>query len=359
MPFCRNCGAKLDEGARFCRVCGTAVTPVSEVIEPRRSLSTRRPAVQKATLPIWAIALIIILVVAFVALAVAFLPYQPVSFSQANEASESNVDSLSLSINAEVANVNVILIDLPGNQRVATNISATGWRGLFGEDRPLALSFNETTSGSTLVYSVGISRAGGWLASNPLTVVCDVYVDPSVDLGITVRTNVGAITMDAKREATFSPLLLQATTGDVVVRIRDSTTFNGGVSLGTTTGTVEFSWENAKVTHDIPLDLKTTTGSVIVNVTQNRQLAGNVTLNAEVTTGGVNFAMAIQNDVGAKIAASTVLGGIDVVQTGFSGNNVPLQSSNYPGGSNFNVTLKTTTGGVNINADYDLGGTRS
>jgi hypothetical protein len=76
-------------------------------------------------------------------------------------------------------------------------------------------------------------------------------------------------------------------------------------------------------------------------------------VNAETTTGSVNLAMAIRDDVGAKIESHTGVGGIDVEQGGFSGNQSPLQSNNYPAGSNFLVNLATTTGVVHINAYYE------
>jgi DUF4097 and DUF4098 domain-containing protein YvlB len=63
--------------------------------------------------------------------------------------------------------------------------------------------------------------------------------------------------------------------------------------------------------------------------------------------------MAIHNDVGAKIDSHTTVGGINVEQQGFSGNQSLLQSSNYPAGSNFMVNLATTTGGIDINAYYE------
>jgi hypothetical protein len=76
-------------------------------------------------------------------------------------------------------------------------------------------------------------------------------------------------------------------------------------------------------------------------------------VNAETTTGGINLAMAINDDVGARIGSHTGVGGISVEQQGFSGNQSLLQSSNYPAGSNFLVNLRTTTGGININAAYE------
>lgn len=132
-----------------------------------------------------------------------------------------------------------------------------------------------------------------------------------------------------------------------------------GLTLDTTTGSVQFSWDEAKIARNIPLNLKATTGSVDVNITQSSQLALNVTLNAETTTGGVNLAMKIKNDVGARISASTTLGGVNIRQQGFSGNQAPLESDNYPAGSNFNVNLVTTLGGIDVNASYELAGTRS
>jgi hypothetical protein len=358
VPYCRNCGAKIDDDARFCRVCGTPVAPVSAYAKPATPVQTRRRA-RRTGFPLAATGLIILLVSVLVAVVVAFLPYQKVSFNQSNEASAGNVDSLRLIVGADIANVNVIFRDLPGNQRATTNVSATGWRGIFGADRPLALAFNETTNSSTLTYSVSISRAGGWPVFNMLDVVCDIYIDPSVTLGFTIRTTTGLVMMDASREATFQSLDFETTTGSIEVKVGEGVTIGGDFSLTATTGSVQLLWDEAKVSRSIPVNLRATTGSVEVNITQTRQLAGNVTLNAEATTGGVNLAMDIRNDVGARISASTILGGINVEQQGFSGNEAPLQSSSYPAGSNFDVTLRATTGGIDINAVYQLGGTRS
>ena len=96
-----------------------------------------------------------------------------------------------------------------------------------------------------------------------------------------------------------------------------------------------------------------------MDITQSRQLEGNVTLNAQTTTGGVNFAMTIRNEVGARISAGTTVGGINIQQQGFSGNQAPVESDNYPALSNFIVNLATTLGGIDVNAVYELGGVRS
>ncbi len=306
-----------------------------------------------------AVVAIVIVVLVVAALAVAFVPFQPVSFSQSNEASAANVNRLNLLFNSDVANVNVILRDLPGNQRAATNVTATGFRGIFGSDKPLALSYNENTNASTLTWIVSVARAGGWSVVSPLNVVCDLYVDPSVSFSVSVATGTGSIALNAEREATFDRLFLQANTGSVEANISQSVTLSGPLTVQTTTGRVQLYWNGAEVSSNIPVNVKTTTGSAGVNITQPRQLGGNVTLSAQTVTGSVNLAMNIQGNVGARISASTTFGGINVGEQGFSGEQTPIQSSNYPATDNFDVALQATTGSVNIDAVYELGGVRS
>ncbi len=310
-------------------------------------------------MPLAAIVAIIIVVLVVAAVAVAFVPFQPVHFTQSNETSSAVVDKLYLIFNSDVSQVNVYLRDLPGNQLAATNVTANGFRGIFGNDKPLAISFNERANSSTLTWMVTVTRAGGWSAVSPLNVVCDLFVDPSVTLAVSVTTGTGSIAMNADREATFEQLSLQATTGSVEANIGQDVTFSGPFSLQTTTGSAQLSWNNVAVSSNIPIDVKTTTGSAEVNITQPRQLGGNVTLNAQTVTGSVNLGMNIQGNVGARISASTSFGRVNVGEQGFSGQQVPIQSSNYPAASNFDVTLQATTGGVNIDAVYELGGVRS
>jgi hypothetical protein len=358
MSYCRKCGAKLDDDARFCRVCGTAVAYVPSTTRPPSPGQPRRPT-RRPGFPLALTIIIVIAALVVAALVVAAVPFQPVNFSQSNESSARDVNSFRLILNSDVAAVNIIEKDLPGNQRAATNISATGWKGFFGSDRPLALSFSEDTNASTLTWFVTVSRAEGWSVFNALNVTCDVYVDPSLPIEILVHTDTGAVTLNADREATFQDLVLQANTGSVVANLREGTVITNRIVLEATTGSVQFAWDNAMASQDAQVNLRASTGSVDVNVTQISQLQGNVTLNAETSTGGVNLNMDIQNDVSARISATSSLGGIDVQQKGFSGNETPLQSSNYPAVSDFDVTLRTSLGGININANYELGGTRT
>jgi len=349
MPYCHKCGAKLEESAKFCHVCGTPIAPIAP---PEAQPSAQRP-VRRAPFPVAAIVLIAILVFAAVAAAVVLLLFHPVNFQQSNEASAPNVNKLNLNLNADVADVNVFFRNLPGNQRAAVNVSAIGSRGIFSSDQPLALTFNEKTTGSTLTYTVGVSRTSPSLFS--VNVVCDVFIDPSVNLTLNVRTDTGRISMDANESVTLQNLSLETTTGDVEANVTEGVIIADSFSLRTTTGSTRLNWNEADVSGNVPVTLATTTGSVDATVTKNGQISGNVTLNAQTTTGGVVFALRISDAIGARIEASTTLGGVDVSQIGFSGNQAPLQSVNYPASGNFFVNLKSTTGGVQINAAYEFG----
>ena len=55
--------------------------------------------------------------------------------------------------------------------------------------------------------------------SNNVHVVCDVYVDPSAELSLTVHSSVGQIVMNAQEKMTIQSLNLQATTGSVEVTL--------------------------------------------------------------------------------------------------------------------------------------------
>ena len=68
----------------------------------------------------------------------------------------------------------------------------------------------------------------------------------------------------------------------------------------------------------------------------------------------VDFTIDIQGDVGANIETNTTTGVVSKhVSAGFSApEDQPVSSSSYPAGGNFDVTLRTTTGGIGIDAKY-------
>jgi hypothetical protein len=345
MPYCRKCGAKLDETARFCHICGT---PVTLMAATRPTAPIRRRPVYLLPVAI----LIAVLLTAVVISALLFLPFYPVHFNQTNQVAKASVNNLLVDFQADVANVNIFFKNLPSNM-VVLNVTADGNVGILDDpNRAVNVTFNHQTANNSATVISSVSRTTRWPILYNLNINCDVYIDPSANLSLIFRSSVGNIVMDADTNVTLQNLDLETTTGNVDVSLSKGVIVAGFISLKSTTGTVQFRMDNADVSDDVSVNLHSTTGLVNVDLTETQNLSGNVTVNARTTTGGINLCMVIDNDVGARIESDTDIGRITVDVQKFSGNQTPLQSNNYPAGSNFLVNLRTTTGGININAAY-------
>jgi hypothetical protein len=346
MTYCRKCGAKLDEDAKFCHVCGTPVAPVATGVMPSAPKRTRHIYL------ILVIILIAVLLTTLVIAALLLLPFYPVHFNETKQVPKADMNIVLVDLQVDVANVNVSFKNLP-NSMVILNVTAEGNVGIFDDpDNALNVTFNHQTANNSEVVIASVSRVGKWPISYALNVKCDLYVDPSVNLSLNARSSVGNIVMNADTKTTLQNIELETTTGSVDVSLSKNVVVANFISLATTTGTVQFNMNNADVSSNVSVNLRSTTGSVNVDLAATQNLLANVTVNARTTTGGVNLSMEIDNNVGGRIESHTDIGRITVDVQKFSGNQTPLQSNNYPAGSNFLVNLKTTTGGINICAAY-------
>ncbi len=356
MPYCSKCGAKLEEEEDFCPKCGTPV--VSPRVAPERGRG-RKP------LSMLAIALIAIVVIAVVIAVVAALTFSPIHTvgpvtRRMSVPSESGVNVLNFDLTADVAGVNIIFEDLTGEWQspsIILNASATAKVGVFGSsdflERYMPV-WQDETEGNVLTVTVGQDiGAISWPQFSSLNVTFDIRIDSSMNAGLNVMTDTGGIVVDTQAGVVLDSLALEVITGGVEVRLMEDVVVAGDVSIEVTTGGVKLFWENVVVTEEVRVDATTTTGGVEVDVEADERLQGDITLNAEATTGGVDFTIDIQGDVGALIKSSVTTGGIDVDRrVGFSGPNALLQSSNYPAGRNFDVNLRVTTGGIEIDAKH-------
>ncbi len=353
LPYCRKCGAKLEEDTRFCYVCGTpvAAAPAAPAPTPRRVTRRGRPTY------ILAAVLIAILLLAIAFAAIIFLPISPVSYTQTNTMPARNgVTQLNLNLQADTADINIIPQRVNGSLMVL-NVSATGSTGIFSSATPIHVTFSNQTLGNTTTVTASVTRAGGYLSPN-LHVVCNVYVDPRAALNLTAHTQVGQVNTNTK-DQTIQNLNLQSTTGSVNATLGSNVVLAGNASVTTTTGSARLNWNQADAQGNITVNVKSTTGTASLLVNRNFLMDGNVTMNVGTTTGSVNFDMTIHDYVGAQIESSKVFGSINVQQEGFSGTQDMLKSNNYPAISNFDVKLSTTTGSVNINATSQSLATRS
>ena len=344
MPYCRRCGAKLKEDAKFCHVCGTPVA----------APSLARPKIGRTHFSLAAIILIaIIAVAAILALFLIFLPLQPVNISVYREAPfTAGVNTLDLNLSANVASVNVVFENL-SNKLVTLNTSMTGGAGIFYAPAMLQVTFENSVSDNVLTVVSTVNTPFGWLRPMFLNITCDLRIDTSLASSLDIRTSFGKILLLSKSGITINFLNLESTTGEINVQLPESSIVGGNVSLRAVTGGVDLTWHNVIVTNNIFVTTRTTTGGISVDVTQDDRLQGDVAVNTEATTGGIDFAIDMRGNIGSKIQSSVTTGSISVArQIRFSGDKSPLQSENYPATYNFNVTLKTTTGGITLDAKY-------
>lgn len=346
MVYCSKCGAKLDENARFCHVCGT---PVAAVTAEARS---KAPARRRSYYILAVAILIAVLLTAVVISALFFLPVYPVHFNQTNQVPKGDMNDLLMDFQADVADVNVFFQNLPSNM-VLLNVTAEGSVGILDDpNRAVNVTFNHQTTNNSEVVIASVSRAAKWPISYSLSVNCDFYIDPSANVSLNFRSSVGDIVMTADTKVAFQNIELETTTGHIEATLSKDATLVGLTSLRSTTGNIQFIMDNAAVSGDASVNLQSTTGLVDLDLTATQNLSGNVTVNARTTTGAVSLLMVIEHDVGAIIESDTDIGRISADVQRFLGEQTPLQSNNYPAANNFLVNLRTNTGGITINAAY-------
>lgn len=353
MPYCWKCGSKLEEGAKYCHVCGASVgEPLVRSTPPPSNLRRRTWS------PVYTLVVVLvgILVVGTIVSVFVFLPVRQVTLTRSEQVlAESGVRAVSLNMTADISGFNVTFADLNG--RVMTmNVSATGGVGAFAPSDPLNVTVDHLRSGHTIQVDARIERTDVWWpVLGGLNVVCDVQVERSLNVTLSIKTGVGRVVLLASSGVVFDSLNLETATGGAEASLGRGVIVKGNVTIQSTTGGVNLNWDNVKVTDDVSIAVKTTTGGVGVDIAEDSSMNHNVTLNAETVTGGVDFSMMIQDSVGALVNSSNIVGGVNTNLTRFSGAPSSLRSDNYPSASNFAVTLKTTTGGINIDATYEPG----
>jgi len=233
MTFCRKCGVKLHEDAKFCRVCGASVFPVT----------AKRPVAPKRRRPIYLIPAVILIVVLLTTLVIAsllFLPFYPVNFNLTNQVPKAIDNNLFVDFQVDVANVRISYKNLPSSM-VLLNVTAVGNVGIFDDpDRVVNVTFTHQTANNSEVVVASVSRIASWSNLSNLDVNCDIYVDPSANLSLSVRSSVGKITFKADTKTTLQSIDLETITDRVDVSLSNNVFVADSMSLRSTTGNVQF-----------------------------------------------------------------------------------------------------------------------
>jgi hypothetical protein len=263
------------------------------------------------------------------------------------------VQAVVVDLTVDVGNVNVTFSDL-ADDAVSFSLSVSGYGSLLS-NQPYTLTFEQATNGNVLTVTseVETSVLHGWLNLNFLETECDLVIDPSLNASITVRTGTGGISFETRSGVVLNSVRLETATGAIGAIFAENTIVTRDITIKTVTGAQSLSWRNVIAERDVAVDIGSVTGAISVDIEQDERLRNSIELDVEVTTGAISLALDISGDAAAKIASSTTTGSVDVQRSnGFTGSSTQLQSNNYPSDSQFDITLQTTTGGINIDARF-------
>ncbi|MCW4000676.1 MAG: zinc ribbon domain-containing protein [Candidatus Bathyarchaeota archaeon] len=354
MPYCRRCGAQLQDYDRFCPKCGTPVITFTKApAPPPVPQSTPQKRLLKDPYVLAAIALVIIVVAAVLVVAFMFAPFSSWSAQQTLQDNSAGVNRVNFNFNTDVGRVNVVTQKIADNN-LLLHVSANGSKGLSGGniENPVTVTFENKTVGDVLDVTCTVEVED--TLSMGSNVVCDIYVDPALTLNLNVSSATGQVSFAADKPTTVVNLNLHANTGEVQANLEKNVLVKGDLSLKTNTGAVHFRMNQNQVEGNCTLDLQSNTGSVYLDVAQTKTLQGNLLVNALTDTGSINVGLNIDGGVAAKITSQTgSLGEVNVDAENFSGDKSPIQSNNYPADSNIEISNRITgMGSVNINAAY-------
>jgi uncharacterized membrane protein YvbJ len=116
LPYCRICGAKLEENAHFCHKCGTPAAVLTPAVSPVK-------AKEKNPYLVPTIVLIAVVLVAVIVGVIVFWTIYSVNFNQSNGSSQTNGKDNELSLNSHVdtAKVNFVAKNLLGKTVLVDN----------------------------------------------------------------------------------------------------------------------------------------------------------------------------------------------------------------------------------------------
>lgn len=346
MPYCRRCGAQIEENARFCHKCGTQVVNYFTPTAPIKS----KP-IHKDPFLLAVIGLVVILVTSLIVTVVLVVPVSPWNISESFEDKNPNVKTLNLNFDTNVGQVNVATMKI-GENNVHILVKADGARGILGEtDVPVTVSFDNQTVGDVLTLNSKVQLDSKF--GSQAKVVVSIYLDPDLILNLNVSSTTGQVSFTGDKPTEIRYLNLETTTGTVQAHLHGNLTVAGNISLKTTTGEVHYRMSELDILENCNLNLQSTTGSVYMDFTQTRLTQGNIKVDIATTTGSINIGLKI-DEVGAIIRSQVgSFGDIFAETKNFSGEKNMLQSNNYPAETNIEIDNTVSGfGDINIQANY-------
>jgi hypothetical protein len=299
------------------------------------------------------LAVMVIFIVIIVVAALLLIPFRSTPVDEGREAAiGQGIEALQLIVDVDVGEVSIEFVD---DADVAVALQVTGHHrsGLLGPQEPVNITWEERTEGDTLVVSSNITLGDSLIPFFSSDIDCTLLISDRLVTSLSVSAGVGGMEMVTSDGVRLTSVDLRVGTGGLRATMADNVTLDGPLRMQASTGGVDLTWSNVMVGSNASVSLSTSTGGVRATVTQTEDPGGNLTFSAAANTGGVDLGMTLAGNTSAHVASTTSLGGVSVEEkVGFNGTNNDLRSENYVGDSNFEVTLGTNTGGVNLRLRY-------
>jgi hypothetical protein len=167
---------------------------------------------------------------------------------------------------------------------------------------------------------------------------------------VDVKVDVGDAILLANSPVELGDGKVDVNVGSVRVELGSGVVLRGDLELRTKVGSVNMECASLTLGEDIEVDLTTSTGSISLDAIQMTDPGANLTFNCDAGVGSIKVGLILTGDVAGEITSSTGVGDVSTDVTGFSGLETHLVSDNFPGESNFVLSLVSDVGAIEIDA---------
>jgi hypothetical protein len=292
----------------------------------------------------------VVLITAIILGVLAFAPLDPF-LSQKEWRYQGTVDleSLKLSLNADVCDVKVDLGDLDdGWIEVIMNVE--GRSGYIAGDSDVNFTVESSLEGADLSVWVVLNMDTGPTVTYDRSEI-QVTIDRSVPAFLEMDVDVGDVTINVPANSTLTGAAVHADVGGLHVNLEEGG-MAGDMDLRSDVGSVNVVCRNANFPDDALVRAETGTGSIYLDLARSSASAGNVTFDCLANVGSVNLVLDLAGDVSAEITSQANVGDIKTELAGFSGMDVHLVSDNHPDIWNVELLLEADVGSVVIDAEW-------
>lgn len=297
---------------------------------------------------------VLILVFLLILAAVLFIiPLRSVDTDETRTANlSSGINALDLKLKVDAGDITIRFVD---NSSVAAALHVQGVQrsGLLWTPKPANITWEESVSADTLTInaSVHLDPQAGFFNTNEIK--CQLDISRQLGTSLKAENSFGGIEIATVSGVNLTQLDVKTSMGKATLTMVADTILSGPLSLETSLGSLDLSWNDVITTGATNVSLKTSAGAVSASIAQNRSLSGNLTMAITTSLGSVDLSMDMSRDTSARILSTVSLGEVKVQQqSGFDGNGSDLRSVNYPQPSNMEVSCTAGAGSVEIEARY-------